>query len=276
MIRALTLAMALALPGAPAAAPGASAQPSPFQQDPMGPISDVTSHWRDYQPASSFCVKPDVKEYAQGGIGPTVTGADPVCHRSGFSSTATGLVKIHVDTPTLCTGCRRLFLDFSKIPAKNAPPVYYSHGHAYFHLFSPNPGYTVDPLDHSPNTKDFTNDKLVAPDGSPQEQLSHAVELHTIDFVTDTAHFVHTGSQGPYYIGPWYLNRARQRVEGVYLDVDVVDAGQQPGGATANGISYMSGFNSGQACPSDDDAYYGGCSDAGGGSSKPVDPFATG
>ena len=31
----------------------------PFQQDPMGPIKDVTADWQHYQPATAFCVKPD-------------------------------------------------------------------------------------------------------------------------------------------------------------------------------------------------------------------------
>jgi hypothetical protein len=247
---------------------------SPPQQDPLGPLLDVTAHWRHYQPASTFCVKPDVNEYAQGGVGATATGADPACARSGFPADATGLVKIHVRTPRLCAGCRRLFMDFSKIPAANAPPAYYAHGHAYYRLVSANPAYTIDPVAHSPNTKNFTNDKLVAPDGSPQEQLVAALDLHDVGYTTDTAHFVHTAAQGPYYIGPWYLSRGGRRIEGAYLDVDVAGAPQLPGGAQANAIAYMAGFDSGQACPSDDDAYYGGCVDASGGSAETVDPFA--
>jgi hypothetical protein len=258
IVQALAAAAALALPAAPA---------TPVQNDPMGPISDVTRDWQSYQPADTFCVKPDVNEYAAGGIGPTTTGADPACAQSGFSPTTSGLVKIHVDTPTLCTGCRRLFIDFSKVPAANG-----AHGHAYYHLASVNPGYTVDPVDHSPNTKDFTNDKLVAPDGSPQAAVAQAFELHAIDFVTDTAHFVHTGSQGPYYIGSWYLSRDGRRIEGVYLDVDTADATPLPGGAAANGIYYMAGYNSGAACPNDDDILYAGCADSSGGSAEQVVP----
>ena len=56
----------------------------PFQQNPMGPISDVTKDWQHYQPAASFCVKPDVSEYTYGGVGATSTGELPACHRSGF------------------------------------------------------------------------------------------------------------------------------------------------------------------------------------------------
>jgi hypothetical protein len=254
------------------AMPGLAQAASPFQQDPMGPISDVTKDWQQYQPAPAFCVKPDVKEYAQGGAGATATGGDPACRRSGFSAAETGLVKVQIDTPTLCPGCRRLFVDFSKIPAKNAPPYAYAHGHVYYHLGSLNFTYTVDPVDHSPNTKNFTNDKLVAPSGSLQEQVATAIDLHDRSYVSDTEHFVHTKSQGPYYIGPWYLNRQGRRVHGLYLDVDVVDATRYPASAL-NAIGYIAGFNSGQTCSSDDDAYYGGCTDWWGMSSHTVNPY---
>ena len=267
----LSVAAALALAGGHGAQ-----QSSGYQQDPMGPISDVTSNWRAFQPATTFCVKPDVAEYAAGGNGATDTGADPICRRSGFARNARNLVRIHVKTPPLCAGCRRLFIDFSKIPAKNSPPNAYAHGHAFYRLSSANFTYTVNPVDHSPNTKNFTNDKLLTPDGSPQETVIGATDLHDMSYVTDTAHFVHTASQGPYYIGPWYLNRRGQKVNGVYLDVDVRDATRFPGGAQANGIGYTAGFNSGQACLSDDDAYYGGCSDWGGSSAEMVDPFPGG
>jgi hypothetical protein len=263
----LSIASALALAATPS---------NGYQQDPIGPLVDVTPHWRHYQPKTTFCVKPDVTQFASGGDGATATGADPACARSGFPANATGLVKIHVGTPTLCPGCRRFFFDFSKIPATNAPPLAYAHGHAYYRLASFNPFYTVDPLDHSPNTKNFTNDKLLVPDGSPQQPLVNGFDLHAMEYVTDTAHFTHTVSQGPYYIGPWYLNRYGHRINGAYLDVDVVDAQQLPGGSQVNAITYMAGFNSAQACPSDDDGYYVGCTDWGGSSAEMIDPFATG
>ena len=50
---------------------------SPFTQDPLGPLVDVTNVWTDYQPASIFCVKPDVFQATS--TGPTTTGADPDC-----------------------------------------------------------------------------------------------------------------------------------------------------------------------------------------------------
>ena len=244
----------------------------PFQQDPMGPITDVTGDWLHFQPAAVFCVRPDVSEYTSGGVGATATGRMPACRRSGFPATAKGLVLIHVRTPALCPGCHRLFIDFSKIPSKNTQPDAYAHGHVYYHLDSFNWTYTVDPIGHSPNTKNFTNDKLFVPSGSPQEPLVNGFDLHAIAYVTDTAHFVHTASQGPYYIGPWYLNRSGKRISGVYLDVNVADAVQWPN-PELNGIGYSAGFNSHGFCSSDDDSFYGGCFDWWGMSSNTIDPF---
>jgi hypothetical protein len=198
----------------------------------MGPLTDVTPQWQHYQPATAFCVKPDVKQYARGGDGAT---ADPAC-----------ALRITVNTPPLCAGCRRLFFDFSKAVAK---------GHAYYHLASTDPGLTVDPVAHSPNTKNFTNDKLLSPDGSLQEQVIGGFDTHAVSYVTDVAHFTHTVAQGPYYIGPWYVNRDGERINGVYLDV-----------RSSASVGYMAGYNSGRLCLNDDDAYYVGCVDASGGS----------
>jgi len=269
--RSLILAGLVVAAALPQAAGAASSRF--FQNDPMGKLRDVTKTWQRYQAAPAFCIKPNVKEYTPGGVGRTVTGRDPACRRSGFPRSAKGLVKITVRAPGLCGGCRRLFIDFSRIPLTNAPGDAHARGHAYYHLDSFNNTYTVDPLAHSPNTKDFTNDKLVAPDGSASERLSRAWEMHAIDYVTDTAYFVHTGSQGPYYIGPWYLSRYGKRVRGVYLDVDVADATQWPN-PELNGIGYVAGFNSGGFCSSDEDFYYGGCFDWWGMSSNTIDPFA--
>ena len=243
----------------------------PFQSDSLGPIGDVTAQWRHYQPATVFCVRPDVTEYTPGGTGPTVTGADPACRHSGFAPEATGLVVIRVRTPTLCPGCRRLFIDFSKI----VPGAHYAHGHVFYRLRSPNLTYTFDPIAHSPNTKNFSNDKLLVPEGSPQQPLVWALDRHQFaGFTSDTAHFIHNAAQGPYYTGPWYLNREGERIDGVYLDVDVADGTALPGEAQANEIGYAAGFNSGTYCPSDADLLYAGCVDAWGFSTSMVDPFA--
>ena len=76
------LAPALLMLVAPSMAAADSSRPS--GSDPMGPLSDATAHWRDYQPASSFCIKPTGGEYTPGGVGPTTSGRDPACRRSGF------------------------------------------------------------------------------------------------------------------------------------------------------------------------------------------------
>jgi hypothetical protein len=233
-----------------------AATPSaPFQADATGPLKDVTAHWQDYQPAGEFCIRPDAPQYTPGGTGATASGSDPACRRSGFGPADTGLVKVRISTPLLCAGCRRLFIDFSKIPAGGA------QGHVYYHLASANFTYTVDPVAHSPNTKNFTNDKLIAPSGSPQERLAGIFDLHAIAYVSDTVHFIHNAIQGPYYIGPWYLNRDGVRIRGVYLDVDVADAARFPS-PQLNEIGYAAGFNSGRLCGSDADSFYGGCFDA--------------
>ena len=258
---------------ATAVAPARADSSPPFQNNPMGPLKDVSVNWRHYQPAGAFCIRPDVTQYTPGGAGATATGHDPACRRSGFRRRAKHLVKIHVRTPAFCAGCRRFFIDFSKIPTTTAPGDGHAQGHAYYHLASFNNTYTVDPTAHSPNTKNFTNDKLVAPDGSPQAQVIGAWDFHAIEYVTDTRHFIHTKSQGPYYVGPWYLNRHGRRIHGVYLDVDVADAMQWPN-PQLNGIGYIAGFNSSGLCPNDDDAFYAGCFDWWGMSSSTIDPFA--
>ncbi len=191
---ALVLAGALALTALPSLA---HADSGPFQNDPMGRLRDVTGHWRHYQPAGLFCIKPSATTYTPGGDGATATGKDRACRRSGFPRRARGLVKVHVRTPSLCTGCRRFFIDFSKIPKTAANGNGHAQGHAYYHLDSINNTYTVDAKAHSPNTKNFTNDKLIAPNGSPQVQVIGAWDLHAIEYVTDTRNFIHTASQGP-------------------------------------------------------------------------------
>jgi hypothetical protein len=241
----------------------------PFQFDSLGPITDVTAHWRYYQPARAFCIQPDALQYTPGGTGATDTGRDPACRRSGFPASATGLVKVVIRTPILCAGCRRLFIDFSKI----GPGPQYAHGHVYYRLASANFAYTIEPVAHSPNTKNFTNDKLLVPNGSPQEPIVWALDLHQAAGLTaDTAHFIHNAIQGPYYVGPWYLNRRGHRINGVYLDVDVVDAPRYQS-ALLNEIGYIDGFGNGHLCPSDLDALYASCFDWFGYSASTVNPF---
>jgi hypothetical protein len=245
--------------------------PRPFTQDPLGPMSDVTATWLDYQPRDAFCVKTDVFQYPGPGSSAVLTGADPDCAASGFTAANTGLVKITVGAPDLCAGCRRLFIYFTGI-AVNAPPRLWAHGHAYFHLVSLNPSYTVHPEGHSPNIKNFANDKLFVPVGSPHEDAVYAFDTYSRAYTGNTAHFVHNAVQGPYYTGPWYVNREGVRIRGAYLDVRT--APDDPLPAELRQVAYGAGFHSGeQVCFDeiigsmlgddfrDGDGYYGGCID---------------
>lgn len=280
MRRSLLMAVVLATLGL--TTPAHSQQSNPFQQDPMGPLIDVSDRWKRFQPARAFCIRPEVFEVT-GQTGATATGRDPACRRSGFPRRATGLYRVTVGAPPLCPGCRRLFIDYSRIPERNAPPLFYARGHVYFRLQSWNGGYTVDPRAHSPNIKNFTNDKLFVPDGSPQERIVHAFDLHSMAYTGDTANFAHAAPQGPWYAGPWYLNRAGKRIVGAFLDVQVGSA-QPTGRAELDEIAYMSGFNSGEpTCPdnflldgeyADGNYLYASCADHFGGSSQGVNPFA--
>lgn len=277
--RAGLVALLIGLVGPPAGAQVPSAPTAPINQDPLGKLIDVTEQWQDYQPAGRFCIKVDSFEIT-GNTGATEKGSHPACRASGFAPKAKKLTLIKIDAPPLCAGCRRLFIDFSKIPKRNEAPYYYAHGHAYFRFDSFNWTYTADPIAHSPNMKNFTNDKLFAPSGSNQERIAHGFDLHAMSYVSDTAHFAHAVVQGPYYIGPWYVNRAGERIHGVYLDVDVTSATRYPR-PEMNEIYYRAGFNSGEPTCLDNNFddyrdgnyFYGGCVDRFGFSSKGVNPY---
>jgi hypothetical protein len=258
---------------------------TPFTQDPIGPLVDVTNVWLEYQPADRFCVKPDVFQFTD--VGPTVDGDDPACARSGFAVDETGLVVIEVQTPPLCNGCRRIFLDYTRIPPPSASQYRYARGHAYFHLGSFNPFYTVEPIAHSPNIKNFTNDKAFVPDGSLQEPYVWAFDTHARAYTANTVHTVHSDVQGPYYTGPWYVNTAGRRVTGSFLDIVVAtDFGPLPPDHRVNEIGYAAGFHSGDPiCPdevlgdgayADGDGFYGGCVDGFGAGRTVIDPFSRG
>jgi hypothetical protein len=270
-IAAITAVGALALP----------VRADPTSSDPLGPLVDVTANWQAYQPSTDFCVAPSVFEFPA--TTETATGSTPACAASGFPPTATGLYEVKIDTPPLCAGCRRLFIDYSRIaPSTASAPT--SQGHDYFRPMSLNQTYTVSPLAHSPNIKNLTNDYLVAPPGSPQSTLTAAADQHDMAYTGDTANFAHIAVQGPYYVGPAYLNTAGRWVHGAYLDVNLSGATQLPQ-ADANVIRYAAGFDSSPStCPdavvggptyADGNYFYGGCVNAFGASSPPgVDPWA--
>lgn len=279
VIAAVFIAAATAAVSLPARATGTD----PTSSDPLGPLVDVTSDWQAYQPSPDFCVKPTVFEFPS--TTETSTGATPACAASGFPASATGLYEVKVATPPLCNGCRRLFIDYSKIaPGTDAAPT--SHGHAYFRLMSFNQTYTVAAVDHSPNIKNLTNDYLVSPPGSPVSVVTAAADQYDMAYTGDTANYAHTAAQGPYYVGPGYLNTLGQWVYGAYLDVNVGGATRLPV-ATANAIRYAAGFDSSPStCPdaavfgpayTDGNYLYGGCVNAFGASSPPgIDPWPGG
>ena len=284
------LAIAILVLGSAGAATAGG--PTPFFQDPIGPMIDVTDDAAAYQPATTFCIKPNVVDPTDQLLGvptdQTTPPSDPDCAASiaaGLApSDAGNLYKGHITAPPLCKGCRRLFFDYSQIPANDpAKYLYYAHGHIYLRLNSLNPTYTVNPVAHSPNIKNFTNDKLVAPSGTLLETLAAAFDTHAIAYTGDTANYAHTAAQGPYYVGPSYLHckpggQHCTRIDGSYLDVRL---GHRMPLSFLNEISYIAGFNAGdpfcfENVPSlrDGNLLYAGCADNFGFSSTRFDPYA--
>jgi hypothetical protein len=146
-----------------------------------------------------------------------------------------------------------------------------------------NQGYKVPPSAHSPNIKNLTNDYFVSPPGTPISTAAAAIDQYDWAYTGDTANFGHIAVQGPYYVGPWYLNTAGKRVQGAYLDVDLSGA-TRLSQAELNVIRYAAGFDSSPsscadaelfgASYTDGNYFYGGCVNAFGGSSPPgVDPW---
>lgn len=240
--------------------------------DAMGPLSDVSCNWQHYQPAEAFCVQLSAPEYTPGGSGPLTDGRDAACAASGYKPQDTGLYKVTIQTPPLCPGCRRFFIDLSQVPAGQ------SVGHVFYVLASFNPTYTIDPLAHSPNTKNFTNDWLLSPPDTFISTVVRAQDLYAKDYVTHAGGFAHTAIQGPYYVGPWYLNREGQRITGVYVDIDAAGAIDM-GNPNLNAIRYIAGYNDG-FCPdallglAGLDVLYAGCADHPGTSRIALDPLS--
>lgn len=252
MLKIAVLVASFALAVAPAAA-----DPQPLMLDAMGPLVDVTDDWERYQPAASFCVELD------GFDGYTAFSGDagPVCEGSDD-------LLVEIDTPPLCELCRRLFIDYAEIPEANQPGagLFWARGHVYFRLHAPNPTHTVNPIAHSPNIKNLTNDKFVSPEGSVPEQVWTQVDTHAIAYVGSTGRHTHSEIQGPYYVGPTYVNTDGQTVRGAYLDLL---AGPALGDAALDSVRYWVGYNAGEAtCPdnvlfdgdyADGNYGYGGC-----------------
>ena len=234
----------------------------------------MSCNWQHYQAAAAFCILPDGPQYTPGGHGGTTTGSDPACKLSGFRPGDIGLYKVQISAPPLCAFCRRYFIDLSK--AK--PDV---RGHAFYAIASVNDSYTIDPVAHSPNTKNFTNDHLLAtPPGTVVQLLMGKIDLYLKAYVTDSLHFVHNDLQGPYYAGPWYVNSAGQRIQGVYVDVNIA-VPVVLGNPKLDALRYLAGYDNGLLpCPdelnpalSDADFLYAGCVDHVAASSTAYDPL---
>lgn len=300
-LTACLLATLLAVPRA--AAGPADELPPQLRQDPIGELRDVTLTWRDHQPAAAFCIRPDGLDAATAALDDDLVHLEecPVGYVFGDDAGAAQpcpgedpcYYKVEIETPeplATSTGFRRLFLDFTTIPADNVPfqGWFWAHGHFYFRLDSDDESYTVDATHHSPNIKNVTNDKLFVPDGSAWHGFAHSFDRRAKAYVGDTRLFHHSGVQGPYYVGPGYVSAAGQDVRGAYLDVQVVNQLPEPG--VDHTIGYWAGFDSGEtffdmsgpfACPNnnvpgleDANALYAGCFDRIGHSDEGVDPFA--
>lgn len=261
---------------------------TPLAQDPLGPLVDVTEDWEGYQPADCFYVDPNVFEFSRDDGSDDAFGdadePDDCVRNDVVDEDGDGLYRVEIETPPLCPGCHRLLVDYSKIPPESDPPDDYARGHAYVSFRSPNPTYTADPRSHSPNIKNVRNDEFFVPPGAPWERLAHGFDLYAMSYAADPANTAHTAAMGPYYIGPWYVNREGVTILGAYLDVDAVSA-EDLRNPRLNEIRYGAAFNSGEAtCPdnvlfggdfADGNYGYGGCIDRFGGSSRGVNPQAT-
>ncbi|HUA48543.1 MAG TPA: hypothetical protein VMA77_25135 [Solirubrobacteraceae bacterium] len=279
ILRVRALLVIVAAAGGVVAAPAAaSAQTTPLSSDPVGPISNVTADWQYYQPASDFCVPDQVLEIPSD-TQDTQTGSNAACAFSGFAPADSGLYEVKIATPPLCSTCVRLFVDYGAIKPSSLGT--YSQGHAFYRLSSGNPTYSSAPVTHSPNIKNFTNDYLVSPPGSAQSQVFSNVDPRLLTYAADTAHFAHTTVQGPYYIGPWYVNQYGDRIDGAYIDVDLSHA-TRLGQAELDDIYYGAAYNTDPSlCPdtlanpayNDANYLYGGCVNAFGISSEGIDPW---
>jgi hypothetical protein len=282
ILRVRILVLTVAAAGGALIAPTTSgAQTTPLSSDPVGPISNVTGDWQYYQPASDFCVPDQVVEVPSD-TQDTQSGSNPACASSGFTPSDSGLYEVKIVTPPLCGTCVRLFIDYAAIQPSSLGT--YSQGHAFYRLSSANPTYSSSPVAHSPNIKNFTNDYLVSPPASAQSEVFSNVDPHLLAYAADTAHFAHTTVQGPYYIGPWYLNQYGDRIDGAYIDVDLARA-TQLGEAELDDIFYGAAYNTDPSlCPdtlanpayNDANYFYGGCVNAGGFSAEAIDPWPGG
>ena len=240
--------------------------PSPICGAALGPLRDVTTTWRWYQPS---LVQPvPVSDYASdpedapppAGVGtcggetasppsngqpvpPSTLAAQPP-HRVPAPPRSHGpycvLRYLASDFTTLCAGCHRILLDFAAMPSGSAAqPAADGHWAARIAL-STGVSATAEPNGHSPNIKNLCSDKFINPaPGSTCVPWFTLVDTYALGIEGDSATFHHFPLEGRYFNGPEYLagngrDVPYHWVRAAYVDVD-------PGGARASawyGASY--------------------------------------
>ena len=273
----LLLAAALT---APASAAGTSSGNSPCDSgfDPLqlctsalGPLIDVSAHWQDYQPALTQPVP--ISDYfpgdpedtdpplGAGHCGTETTPAPPPTIPKGVilsslpltypvppgklahprNSAYCLLTYVPSDFDSLCTGCHRIFIDFSAIPVGStlAPGA---DGHWAGRMTAgTNLGATI-PFDaHSPNIKNLCSDKFFNPSQGSDCVILKSFDQPGAEMEGDTSVFHHYPLEGRYYNGPAYLagdgaSAPYHWVHGAYFDLD-------PGAGVRGGsIWYGAGY----------------------------------
>ncbi|MDP9325085.1 MAG: hypothetical protein M3O87_00935 [Candidatus Dormibacteraeota bacterium] len=254
----------------------------------LGPLVDVTNSWQSYQPALSQPIPisdylGDPEDNPPKGVPPGVgtcggetthppppipvstevnslptfaPGAPPGNNYPYPASHYCLLRYIDTDFDQLCSGCRRVLVDYSAIPAGNGiSPGSNGHWAARFNAgsdFTP----TIPFRAHSPNIKNLCADKFFneAP-GSGCTTPIDQFDLHALEMEGDSTIFHHFPTEGRYYNGPSYLAgdgvaMPFHWVHGAYFDLDL-------GGAAGLPIWYSVGYRGIGDLAADTDQSYG-------------------
>ena len=294
LISGMLLAMGLSSTRIDAAAqsynPCDSAPTLPQCDSALGPLSDVTAHWRNYQPAllqpvpisdycadESACAGQDTED-AQPPQGAGWCGTEnpasftpastearslpsgipvPPGKHSPFSGSHYCLLRYVADDFTpICSGCHRLFIDYSKIPPGNATSPA-SDGHWATRITVPNFSAMGPFNGHSPNIKNICSDKFFNPSpGATCVPAEAGFDNHSLSVEGDSTVFHHFPFEGRYYNGPAYLVGDGVTVpyhwmQGAYVDVVT---GSPDGSGEA---WYGAGYRSVQSLVPDTDQSYG-------------------
>jgi len=248
----------------------------------LGPLLDVSRHWRDYQAATVQLVP--ISDYASDpedgpppfGVG--TCGGETVHPAADGSTVPDGrvvpappagipgppgthgpyclLTYFAADFTTPCTGCHRMLVDFAHIPAgTSATPGADGHWAARFSASNLNVSAPFD--GHSPNIKNLCSDKFFNPSPGSTCTPYAQIDGYGLEFEGDATIYHHFPLEGRYYNGPQYLagNGTRQSpyhyVNGAYFDVD-------PMGSKGLTMWYGAGYRGkGDSAPDTDQSY--GC-----------------